>query len=150
MDPMTDRMVSVPAEMSPRRRRMTGEDRRSQLIDACAFLIASKGYTNTSLREIAAHSGVSTSTVLHHFKTKEDLLMETLVAVSNDFQQHVYDVVRPSDDAATQLRTIGEAMLESPRHDIGWSVWIACWQEAALNPVMQPVARARNEVWESF
>lgn len=146
---MADAQIGVPVE-PPRRQRMTGERRREQLVRACAYLIASKGYSSTSIREIAAHAGVSTSTVLHHFGTKEDLLMATLVDVSEDFQKHAYEVVQETDDPAEQLRLIGRAMLDSPRHDVGWRVWTACWQEAALNPVLQPIARVRNELWESF
>jgi AcrR family transcriptional regulator len=48
--------------------------RKSEILDRAAELIATKGYDETSLRELAEVMGMSKGTILHHYGTKERLL----------------------------------------------------------------------------
>ncbi|WP_372434923.1 MULTISPECIES: TetR/AcrR family transcriptional regulator [Cellulomonas] len=53
------------------RARMTGVERRAQLLDVSRTLFAEKGFDNTSVEEIAARAGVSKPVVYEHFGGKE-------------------------------------------------------------------------------
>ncbi|SFK20394.1 transcriptional regulator, TetR family [Cellulomonas sp. KH9] len=53
------------------RARMTGVQRRAQLLDVSRTLFAEKGFDNTSVEEIAARAGVSKPVVYEHFGGKE-------------------------------------------------------------------------------
>ncbi len=70
---MTD--IVEPTELSSARaaRRMTGKQRRAQLIDVGRRLFAEKGLDGTSVEEIAAKAGVSKPVVYEHFGGKEGL-----------------------------------------------------------------------------
>jgi AcrR family transcriptional regulator len=57
----------------PRRVRMTGKERREQLLDIGRTLFADKGFEGTSVEEIAARAGVSKPVVYEHFGGKEGL-----------------------------------------------------------------------------
>src|SRR5262245_19990227 len=118
---------------TPTRVRLDREVRQRQLADACAYLIATQGYSNTSLRDVATRVGISTGTLLHHFQSKEELLVATLLATSEDFLEHMQAAAARTTDPVDRLRAIVRALLESPRHDVGWRVWIAFWHEAAAN-----------------
>ena len=64
--------------MSPRdadraRMRMTGPQRREQLLEVGRKLFAEKGFEGTSVEEIAAKAGVSKPVVYEHFGGKEGL-----------------------------------------------------------------------------
>jgi len=64
--------------MSPRdtdgvRSRMTGPQRREQLLEVGRKLFADKGFEGTSVEEIAAKAGVSKPVVYEHFGGKEGL-----------------------------------------------------------------------------
>ncbi|MEU4795119.1 TetR/AcrR family transcriptional regulator [Streptomyces sp. NPDC023327] len=77
-DVATDSSNSSPAgkEKQPRRTRrtrMTGAERREQLLDIGRTLFASKGFEGTSVEEIAAKAGVSKPVVYEHFGGKEGL-----------------------------------------------------------------------------
>ncbi len=77
-DVSTDSSNSSPAgkEKQPRRTRrtrMTGAERREQLLDIGRTLFASKGFEGTSVEEIAAKAGVSKPVVYEHFGGKEGL-----------------------------------------------------------------------------
>ncbi|GLF99385.1 TetR/AcrR family transcriptional regulator [Streptomyces yaizuensis] len=56
-----------------RRVRMTGAERREQLLDIGRTLFAEKGFEGTSVEEIAAKAGVSKPVVYEHFGGKEGL-----------------------------------------------------------------------------
>ena len=55
------------------RGRMTGKERRAQLVEVGRRLFAEKGLEGTSVEEIAANAGVSKPVVYEHFGGKEGL-----------------------------------------------------------------------------
>jgi AcrR family transcriptional regulator len=65
---MTDRPAPLPV-----RTRMTGTQRREQLIDVGRALFAEKGFEATSIEEIAVRAAVSKPVVYEHFGGKEGL-----------------------------------------------------------------------------
>src|SRR5690242_6527409 len=67
---------STPSNEKPRRARrtrMTGAERREQLLEVGRKLFAEKGFEGTSVEEIAAKAGVSKPVVYEHFGGKEGL-----------------------------------------------------------------------------
>nr|WP_231948796.1 TetR/AcrR family transcriptional regulator [Jiangella alkaliphila] len=69
---MTDDVVTRP-RATPSRIRMTGKQRREQLLDVGRALFAERGYDGTSIEEISARAGVSKPVVYEHFGGKEGL-----------------------------------------------------------------------------
>jgi AcrR family transcriptional regulator len=57
----------------PARVRMTGKERREQLLDVGRTLFAERGFEATSIEEVAARAGVSKPVVYEHFGGKEGL-----------------------------------------------------------------------------
>ncbi|MFK4224203.1 TetR/AcrR family transcriptional regulator [Streptomyces sp. NPDC019890] len=72
-----------------RRVRMTGAERREQLLDIGRTLFAEKGFEGTSVEEIAAKAGVSKPVVYEHFGGKEGLYA---VVVDREMR-HLLDMV---------------------------------------------------------
>jgi AcrR family transcriptional regulator len=68
-----DVSVSEAAGGSRPRVRMTGKERRQQLLDVGRTLFAERGFEATSTEEIAARAGVSKPIVYEHFGGKEGL-----------------------------------------------------------------------------
>ena len=65
--------------------RMSGEERRKQIINAALTLFAERGFSGTRTREIAELANVSETLIFQHFKTKEDLYRAALTEL---FSQH--------------------------------------------------------------
>ncbi|HEY5834195.1 MAG TPA: TetR/AcrR family transcriptional regulator [Streptomyces sp.] len=67
--------VSTPGPTARRARRvrMTGKERREQLLDIGRTLFAERGFEGTSVEEIAHKAGVSKPVVYEHFGGKEGL-----------------------------------------------------------------------------
>ncbi|WP_069816330.1 TetR/AcrR family transcriptional regulator [Streptomyces sp. TP-A0874] len=65
--------TATPGGRRSRRVRMTGKERREQLLTIGRTLFAEKGFEGTSVEEIAAKAGVSKPVVYEHFGGKEGL-----------------------------------------------------------------------------
>jgi TetR/AcrR family transcriptional regulator len=57
---------------APQHARMTGEDRRRQLIEVAIDLFGRRGFAGTTTKEIAAAAGVTEAIIFRHFATKQD------------------------------------------------------------------------------
>ncbi|MEV3859708.1 TetR/AcrR family transcriptional regulator [Streptomyces sp. NPDC050095] len=72
-DSSTPSNASSDKQRRTRRPRMTGAERRQQLLEIGRTLFAEKGFEGTSVEEIAAKAGVSKPVVYEHFGGKEGL-----------------------------------------------------------------------------
>lgn len=66
-------LSNVPVPGEPAHPRMSGEDRRRQLIEVAIDLFAERGFSGTTTREIALAAGVTEAIIFRHFATKQDL-----------------------------------------------------------------------------
>ena len=123
------------------RPRLDHETRQQQISQACARLIARRGYAATSMRDVAAEVGISTGTLMHHIQSKADLLTATLLGVADEVMERIQDAMAQSTDPIEQLRLVVRALLgEAEAVDICWRVWLAFWHEAAIDPALASVA----------
>jgi AcrR family transcriptional regulator len=60
-----------------RRRRMSGDQRRRQLLEVSAQLFAERGYWKTGTNDIARVAEISEPSIYRHFSTKQDLFLAT-------------------------------------------------------------------------
>jgi TetR/AcrR family transcriptional regulator, transcriptional repressor of bet genes len=105
------------------------EERRQELTDAAARLIARAGIGAATMREVAAEAGLTTGALTHYFADKRELLQCTLRA---SLQRRI-DRRRGTDgDPGARLRAslVGALPLddEARRH---WMVTVAFCAEAA-------------------
>src|ERR1700748_3693784 len=69
--------------------RMTGTERREQLLDVGRTLFAERGFEATSIEEIAARAGVSKPVVYEHFGGKEGLYAVVVDREMSDLLQRL-------------------------------------------------------------
>jgi AcrR family transcriptional regulator len=70
---VTEAALPLSAGANSARVRMSGKERREQLLDVGRRLFAAKGFDGTSVEEIAEKAGVSKPVVYEHFGGKEGL-----------------------------------------------------------------------------
>src|SRR5918994_6276288 len=73
----------MPAAMTQEER---SERSRAQILDAALDLFSRQGFRATSIRDIASKAGVSTGSVYHHFKDKEQVF-DTLLQQFRGFSE---------------------------------------------------------------
>lgn len=75
---MDDDVPPKAAARKPRQPRQATAERRAEILRAAANTFGSKGYMSGSLTEVAEQVGITHAGVLHHFGSKEQLLVEVL------------------------------------------------------------------------
>ncbi len=77
---------------------------RAALLEAAFEMLAAEGEAGFSVRKLGAHIGVDPMTVLHHFRSKEELMR----AIA-DRALATVELPLPAGDWRTDLRRVGEA-----------------------------------------
>ena len=75
---MTSTTDDLNAPATAKRRRLTPEARREEILETATRLISERGYNGVTLQEVADACGMAKSGVLHHFPSKDNLLVELL------------------------------------------------------------------------
>lgn len=81
---------------NPQRVRMSGTERREQLIRVGRTLFAEKGYEAVTVEEVAAEAGVSKPVVYEHFGGKEGLYAVVVDREMNDLLTRVQAALTPN------------------------------------------------------
>lgn len=96
----------------PRRRsRMSGPERREQLIGVARDVFAEKGYEAASVEEIAERAGVSKPVLYEHFGGKEGIYAVIVDREVNALTDRIKDALAPGHPRRTITRAV-EAFLE--------------------------------------
>ena len=82
----------------------TKKNTREILLKNATNLFYEKGYTNTSIREIGARTGISSSIIYHYFKNKEELLFEITHSSTKDLIQSLRETEERISDPVECLR----------------------------------------------
>jgi AcrR family transcriptional regulator len=135
-------------ETSPPRRITRAEQRaatRQAVIDATAACLLEDGYAALTTRRIAERAGVAQSTLMHHFETREALLVEAVTAQALRLAEDALDEI---DLAALHRPELREAVLDqawreftSPQALAAAQLWIAAWSEPELAATLRDLER---------
>jgi AcrR family transcriptional regulator len=85
--------------------------RRDQILATAAALFADRGFHGVSVAELGAACGVSGPALYKHFPSKDAVLAEMLVSISEELLEVGTSRSRAAPDAATALRAL-----------VGWHV----------------------------
>jgi len=66
---------------------MTKTSKKSAILAIATVLFANKGFTNTSMTEVASMANIVGATIFYHYKTKEDLFISVLENVKTGIVQ---------------------------------------------------------------
>jgi len=93
--------------------RLKAPQRREQLMEVATKLFAKNGYEATTTAAIAAMAGITEPILYRHFKSKQELFVAIVKAVSAQTMKHWEDLIAGVDDPAEQIRRIAA---ELPSH----------------------------------
>jgi AcrR family transcriptional regulator len=112
-------------------RRLSGEERRQQIIEATLDLVAESGVSGTTLSRIASAVGVTTPALYAHFACRKEILLASLeILVQRRTALHKLAV---HGNALERLRDIGLRHSELAASDNDTSV-IALFEFIAASP----------------
>jgi AcrR family transcriptional regulator len=133
-------------------RKASKEIRRQQLIEATIDVMARKGYSGTTMLDVAKAAGLSSGIVNFHFETKEKLLVETLKYLADEYRANWHKALAAGgDDPAGQLRSLlfsdFNPEICSPRK---LAAWCAFWAEAQSRPTYLEHCGSNDEEYSAI
>lgn len=96
----------------PKKSTLIEEVRRKQVIDTAIDAIATEGFTQITIAEIARRVGVSTGVITYHFKNKDDLLEQCIRKLFEAPNAFVIDKVDLQHNFSRKLKVFIEANVE--------------------------------------
>ncbi len=116
------------------------DQRRSELADAAARVIARSGIDGASLREVAAEAGWTTGALVHYFANKRELLAFTLQASLDRRRSRHADRASMSPAQALDA-TLRSALPTTPETTLHWIVTLAFAAQASADPELAVIQR---------
>ncbi|MEQ1952173.1 transcriptional regulator BetI [Mesorhizobium sp. CN2-181] len=140
----------APADGEKRGRKASKETRRQQLIEATIDSLAKRGYSETTMADVADGAGLSRGIVNFHFESKEKLLVATLQYMADEYSAHWRAaLVKAGDDPARQLSALVQADFDrSICNKRKLAAWCAFWGEAKSRPTYQALCGANDEAYQ--
>jgi AcrR family transcriptional regulator len=127
------------SEGDHRRRPTRAEQRaatRVAIVEATAGCLVEEGYAALTTRRVAERADVAQSTVMHHFETREALLVEAVTHLALRLADRALEAI---DLAGLREPSHREAVLDeawreftSPQALAAAQLWIAAWTEPEL------------------
>lgn len=135
-----------------RGRKASKEVRRQQLIEATIDSLAKRGYSETTMADVADGAKLSRGIVNFHFESKEKLLVATLQYMYDEYSTHwrnAYD--RAGDNTADQLKALVTADFDrAVCNKRKLAAWCAFWGEAKSRPTYQALSGARDSAYQNL
>lgn len=137
------------ADPLPPPRKLPRDERRTQLMEATITTIARQGYARTTMGEVARVAGLSHGLVNFHFQSKENLLLETLLYLAEEYRLNWTNALAAADPSATaQIHAMVSADFDArictPDR---LSAWCAFWGEAQSRPIYQERCGSNDQIY---
>lgn len=122
-------------------RTLQREATRQAIIDATVQCLVNDGYAALTTRRVAERAGIAQSTVMHHFETREALLIEAVTQAALGLAERALERIDLAGLRSPRHReaVLDEAWLEftSPQALAAAQLWAAVWSEPELAPVLR-------------
>jgi TetR/AcrR family transcriptional repressor of bet genes len=138
--------VAQAVEPDKRSRKASKETRQQQLIEATIDSLAKRGYSDTTLANVADGAKLSRGIVNFHFESKEKLLVATLQYMSDEYAAHwaaAFEKAAPT--AAGRMWALINADFDRKictKRKL--AAWCAFWGEAKSRPTYQALCGASD------
>lgn len=145
---MSAQATSIPTK----RRAMSKQDRREQLIKATIKCIANNGLSGTTMADVTREAGLSLGIVNLHFQSKEKLLIETLRYIDHEYKTGWDKIIASSANATEKVTALVEFDFSAQIAKLDKiAVWYAFWGEANSRPTYQKIcAKHDNDIAATF
>jgi AcrR family transcriptional regulator len=80
--------------------------RKDVIISKAAILFREKGYSATSMRDLAEHVGVEAASLYNHISSKAEILQEICFRVATNFMSHIEEVEQSKRSEIEKIEAI--------------------------------------------
>jgi AcrR family transcriptional regulator len=82
------------------------QTRRDEILGVSSTLFKQKGFSATTMREIADHVGIEAASMYNHIKGKDELLIEICNKVASDYLSGMESIDRKNESALDKLKEL--------------------------------------------
>jgi len=133
---------------STSRGRRTQEERstqtRTKILDATLACLIELGYGATSTPEVCRRAGMSRGALLHHFPTREELVISAVAHLArrraDEIRAHARELATRRDGLDAVLELMWSAYV-GPLFHAALELWVAARSDRTLLAALQPVER---------
>jgi len=132
--------------------RISGEERKKRIIEVVQGVCAEKGFSGTTLDDIAGEAGVSRALIVQHFGSKEGVY-EALV----DFVSHKHPLeedkvvaqkIRENDDYGVFHACASHVLENNLRQTLRSPLRLSVFSMLENPELFERIAQKRDEAWE--
>lgn len=117
--------------------------RRGELLDAAAFLFATKGFHATGMRELAQQLEIKAGSLYYHISSKEQLLAEVCEIGMEQLLQNVDEAIASGTGLADTIRALVLGHVKLIRQ---YGHFLRCYQNEYMNLAEDTGKRMRSEL----
>jgi AcrR family transcriptional regulator len=120
-----------------------GSETKRRLLETAMTIVAAEGLKGVSARKVADASGISKSTVFHHFRSVDELLQELLLLITRNLSE---EAAQPHTNAEEYLHALGEAIFQSSSEEaLAYTTLLHYVNAALYTPEYRDVLLQSNE-----
>jgi AcrR family transcriptional regulator len=129
-------------EVGQRPRRRLDEVRRPQILATTVQLIRERGLWDVRLSDVAERAGLSATSVVYYFGTKDQLFAEAITHADDAFYAPLLSEL---DGLASAVERIARLFVASSTSD--WPLWMDLWVYSRRHPETAAAQRHFHERW---
>ncbi len=126
-------------------RRLRGEQRRQQLIDAALTVLARDGLSGFTHRAVAAEAGVALASATYHFQGIDDLAVSAILEATDDFVRSIRERSDGTSISGYAAALADELSLHRGRLIAGHELYLLASRRPALREAAQAWMLAGTE-----
>src|SRR5689334_20838241 len=115
---------------------------RQRLLEATVDCLVEHGWSGTSTTLVSQRAGVSRGAQLHHFPTKNDLVLAAVAHLSERRGEELREAARHLPSGKRRTRAVVEMLADhftSPVFDAALELWVAARTDPALHAAVVPL-----------
>ncbi len=115
---------------------------RQRLLDATVECLTERGFAGTSTTIVSQRAGVSRGAQLHHFPTKNDLVLAAVLHLSEARGRELEEAAASLPEGSGRTRAILDMLAEhftSPVFTAALELWVAARTDAGLREAVAPL-----------
>lgn len=88
------------------RQRMAKQNRKERIVREAAAIFKQKGYSATTMRELAEKVGIEAASLYNHIRSKDEILEEICFKVANQYVSHIGKIEDMEASVVQKLREL--------------------------------------------
>jgi AcrR family transcriptional regulator len=142
-------MTDMPTKLKVRALRKSAKrnEKKRQIAESAINALQELGYANTSLRDIAAKSGMSLGILHYYFEDRSDLIIYCVKTYKRDFVDGIITALDGATDRSTVIDTLSGALAVSIVKDAKTHrLWYDIRNQALFDDTFRPATAAIEDM----